>query len=100
MADECQLSATPRDAEFKAVCRSKRASMWELTQSHSSIKGTFGPSKQADAGVYFQNSMTHIYLRQSDVDSIKMIQEECDKKLVQKTTLAITEGGSASELSA
>jgi len=29
MADEAQLSATPRDAEFKAVCRSKRASMWE-----------------------------------------------------------------------
>jgi hypothetical protein len=99
MADECQLSATPRDGEFKAVCRSKRASMWELTQSHSSIKGAFGPNKQSDAATYFQNSMTHIYLRQSDLDSMKMIQEQVGKKVVQKTTLAITEGGSASELS-
>lgn len=99
MADEAQLSATPRDAEFKAVCRSKRASMWELTQSHSSIKGSFGPNKQADAATYFQNSMTHIYLRQSDIDSMKLIQEEIGKKLVQKTTLAVTEGGTASELS-
>jgi hypothetical protein len=99
MADECQLSATPRDAEFKAVCRSKRASMWELTQSHSSIKGAFGPNKQSDAATYFQNSMTHVYLRQSDLDSMKLIQEQVGKKVVQKTTLAITEGGSASELS-
>jgi hypothetical protein len=99
MADEAQISATPRDGEFKAVCRSKRASMWELTQSHSSIKGSFGPSKQADAATYFQNSMTHIYLRQSDIESMKTIQEEVGKKLVQKTTLAVTEGGSASELS-
>lgn len=28
MADECQASATPRDNEFKAQCRSKRASCW------------------------------------------------------------------------
>jgi hypothetical protein len=98
MADEAQISATPRDAEFKAVCRSKRASMWELTQSHSSIKGTFGPNKQADAATYFQNSMTHIYLRQSDMESMKLIQEEIGKKLVHKTTLAVTEGGTASEL--
>ncbi|MBP7784921.1 MAG: hypothetical protein KA064_02840 [Firmicutes bacterium] len=47
MADEAQQSATPKDAEFKAVCRSKRASMWELTQSHGSIKGAFGPNNQA-----------------------------------------------------
>ena len=99
MADEAQQSATPKDAEFKAVCRSKRASMWELTQSHGSIRGSFGPQKAADANTYFQNSMTHVYLRQSDPDSIKIIQEECGKKLVQKTSLAITEGGSASELS-
>ena len=98
-ADEAQQSATPKDAEFKAVCRSKRASMWELTQSHGSIKGAFGPQKAADANTYFQNSMTHIYLRQSDPDSMKIIQEECGKKLVQKTSLAITEGGSSSELS-
>ena len=99
MADEAQQSATPKDGEFKAVCRSKRASMWELTQSHGSIRGAFGPQKAADANTYFQNSMTHVYLRQSDVDSMKLIQEECGKKLVQKTSLAITEGGQASELS-
>lgn len=99
MADEAQQSATPKDAEFKAVCRSKRASMWELTQSHGSIRGAFGPQRTADANTYFQNSMTHIYLRQSDIDSMKVIQEECGKKLVQRTSLAITEGGRASELS-
>jgi hypothetical protein len=99
MADEAQISANPRDGEFKAVCRSKRASMWELTQSHSSIKGSFGQAKAADADTYFQNSMTHIYLRQSDPGSMKIIQEQLGKKLVQKTTLAITEAGSASELS-
>jgi hypothetical protein len=99
MADEAQQSATPKDAEFKAVCRSKRASMWELTQSHNSIRGAFGPQKAADANTYFQNSMTHVYLRQSDIDSMKVIQEECGKKLVQRTSLAITEGGRASELS-
>lgn len=99
MADEAQQSATPKDAEFKAVCRSKRASMWELTQSHNSIRGAFGPQKSADANTYFQNSMTHVYLRQSDIDSMKVIQEECGKKLVQRTSLAITEGGRASELS-
>ncbi len=98
-ADEAQISATPKDAEFKAVCRSKRASMWELTQSHGSIKGAFGPQRVVDANTYFQNSMTHIYLRQSDIDSMKIIQEETGKKLVQKTSLAITEGGNASELS-
>jgi hypothetical protein len=99
MADEAQQSATPRDAEFKAVCRSKRASLWELTQSHGSIKGAFGPTNAAHAATYFQNSMTHIYLRQSDLDSMKTIQEECGKKLVQRTSLAITEGGTSSELS-
>ena len=99
MADEAQQSATPKDAEFKAVCRSKRASMWELTQSHGSIKGAFGPNNGVHASTYFQNSMTHVYLRQSDLDSMKIIQEECGKKLVQKTSLAVTEGGTASELS-
>lgn len=99
MADEAQVSATPRDGEFKAVCRSKRASIWELTQSHSSIKGTFGASKQIDASVFFQNSMTHIYLRQSDMDSMKLIQEECGKRMVAKTSFGVTEGGNASELS-
>ncbi len=81
---------------FKAVCRSKRASMWELTQSHGSIKGAFGPQRAADANTYFQNSMTHIYLRQSDPESMEVIQKECGKKLVQRTSLAITEGGTSS----
>jgi hypothetical protein len=99
MADEAQLSATPRDAEFKAVCRSKRASMWELTQSHSSIKSAFGPQKAADAATYFQNSMTHIYLRQSDPDSMRSIQDEIGKKVVPRTTVAVTEGGQSSALS-
>ena len=99
MADEAQQSATPKDAEFKAMCRSKRASMWEFTQSHGSIKGSFGPSNATHASTYFQNSMTHLYLRQSDLDSMKIIQEECGKKLVQKTSLAVTEGGTSSELS-
>jgi len=99
MADEAQQNATPKDAEFKAVCRSKRASMWELTQSHGSIKGAFGPQRGADANTYFQNSMTHVYLRQSDPESMEIIQKECGKKLVQKTSLAITEGGTSSELS-
>jgi hypothetical protein len=48
---------------------------------------------------YFQNSMTHVYLRQSDPDSIKIIQQECGNRIVHKTSLAVTEGGSASELS-
>jgi hypothetical protein len=99
MADEAQQNATPKDAEFKAVCRSKRASMWELTQSHGSVKGAFGPSNAAHAMTYFQNSMTHVYLRQSDPDSIKIIQQECGNRIVHKTSLAVTEGGSASELS-
>lgn len=99
MADEAQMSVTPRDAEFKAVCRSKRASVWEACQSHSSIRSTFGPNKSADADTFFQNSQTHIYLRQSDPTSMKTIQEELGKKLVAKTTVSVTEGGSSSGLS-
>jgi tetratricopeptide (TPR) repeat protein len=100
MADEAHKSATPEDADFKSLCRSKRASMWELTQSHSSVRATFGPSKEKEANAYFQNSMTHIYLRQPfDLDSLKHIQEECGKRLVPKTTLAVTEGGAGSALS-
>lgn len=98
MADECQASATPRDNEFKAQCRSKRASCWELTQSHSSILDAFGSGKEKAADAYFQNSMTHIYLRQSDLPSMKIIQEECGKKDVTKTSVAVTEGGQQSEL--
>jgi len=98
-ADECQANATPRDNEFKAQCRSKRASCWEATQSHSSILDAFGPGKEKAAETYFQNSMTHIYLRQSDIHSMELIQKEVGLKDVYQTTLARTEGGRASHLS-
>lgn len=99
MADECQTSATPRDNEFKALCRSKRASCWELTQSHNSILEAFSPGKEKAAETYFQNSMTHIYLRQSDLHSMEIIQKEAGTKDIAKTQLAVTEGGRASDLS-
>ncbi len=99
MADECQTSATPRDNDFKALCRSKRASCWELTQSHNSILEAFGPGKEKAAETYFQNSMTHIYLRQSDLHSMEIIQREAGTKDIAKTQLAVTEGGRASDLS-
>jgi hypothetical protein len=99
MADECQTSATPRDNEFKALCRSKRASCWELTQSHNSILEAFSPGKEKAAETYFQNSMTHIYLRQSDLHSMEIIQKEAGTKDIAKTQLAVTEGGRSSDLS-
>jgi hypothetical protein len=99
MADECQTSATPRDNEFKALCRSKRASCWELTQSHNSILEAFAPGKEKAAETYFQNSMTHIYLRQSDLHSMEVIQKEAGTKDIAKTQLAVTEGGRTSDLS-
>jgi hypothetical protein len=99
MADECQTSATPRDNEFKALCRSKRASCWELTQSHNSILEAFAPGKEKAAETYFQNSMTHLYLRQSDLHSMEIIQKEAGTKDIAKTQLAVTEGGRASDLS-
>jgi hypothetical protein len=49
MAAECQISATPRDNEFKALCRSKRAKCWELAQSHNSILEAFAPGKEKAA---------------------------------------------------
>jgi hypothetical protein len=99
MADECQTSATPRDNEFKALCRSKRASCWELTQSHNSILEAFAPGREKAAETYFQNSMTHIYLRQSDLHSMEIIQKESGTKDIARTQLAVTEGGRASDLS-
>jgi hypothetical protein len=99
MADECQTSATPQDNEFKALCRSKRASCWELTQSHNSILEAFAPGKEKAAETYFQNSMTHIYLRQSDLHSMEIIQKEAGTKDIAKTQLSVTEGGRASDLS-
>ena len=99
MADECQTSATPRDNEFKALCRSKRASCWELTQSHNSILEAFSTGKEKAAETFFQNSMTHLYLRQSDLHSMEIIQKEAGTKDIAKTMLAVTEGGRASDLS-
>lgn len=97
-ADECQENATPKDGEFKGRSRSKRACMVELTQSHSSILSAFGANAKKAADTYFQNSMTHIYLRQSDLESMEMIQKEVGLKDVAKTSVAITEGGQQSEL--
>jgi hypothetical protein len=100
MADEAHKSVTPEDAEFKSLCRSKLGCVWELTQSHSSIRGAMGPSNSIKADEFFQNSNTHIYLRQSfDPPSLKFIQDECGKRLVPKTTVAVTEGGASSALS-
>jgi TraM recognition site of TraD and TraG len=99
IADEAHFSVTPRDAEFKSVCRQKRASVWEACQSHNSIRSTFGPNKTADADAFFQNSLTRIYLRQSDPASMEIIQKEIGKKLIPKTTMSVTEGGNSSALS-
>jgi hypothetical protein len=63
MADACQTSATPRYNEFKALCRSKRASCWELTQAHNAILEASGPGKDKAAETRLQHAMTHICLR-------------------------------------
>ena len=86
-------------AVVKALCRSKWASCWELTQSHNSILEAFAPGKEKAAETYFQNSMTHIYLRQSDLHSMEIIQKEAGTKDIARTQLAVTEGGRASDLS-
>lgn len=97
-ADECQENATPKDGEFKGRSRSKRGCMVELTQSHSSILNAFGSGGDKAADTYFQNSMTHIYLRQLDLPSMEKIQKEVGLKDVAQTTMAVTEGGQHSEL--
>lgn len=99
IADECQDNVVPSDQEFLAKCRSKRASCIWLTQSHKSILGAMGADKKADADAFFQNNMTRIYLRQSDIESMKSIEEECGKKDVAKVSVALTEGGQQSHLS-
>lgn len=99
IADECQANATPRDQEFMAQCRSKKASCMFLTQSHTSILDAFGGGKEKAAEAFFQNTMTHIYFRQSDLKSMKMIQEEVGMKDVAKTSVSVTEGGRETELS-
>ena len=99
VADECQESATPADGKWKAKGRSKRAVLIELTQSHSSIKDAFGDSKRAAADIYFSNSVTHIYLRQNDMESMGIIEKECGKRQVAKTQLQVSEGTNSSQLS-
>ena len=99
IADECQANATPRDQEFMAQCRSKSASCVFLTQSHTSILDAFGQGKEKAAEAFFQNTMTHTYFRQSDPQSMKIIQEEVGLKDVAKTSVAVTEGGRETHLS-
>jgi hypothetical protein len=99
MADEAQANVVPSDQEFLAQCRSKRASCWWLTQSHKSIIGAVGPDKKADAEAFFQNNMTRIYLRQSDIESMEMIGKEVGNKDVSKISVAVTEGGQQSRVS-
>jgi hypothetical protein len=98
MADECQDSATPKDGEFMAKCRSKRACMFLLSQSYSSVESRFGENKKKAANTFFQNMLTKIHFRQADPDSIERIQKEIGKKTVVKTTLTVTEGGNATDL--
>jgi hypothetical protein len=43
--------------------------------------------------------MTHIYLRQSDLHSMEIIQKEAGTKDIARTQLAVTEGGRTSDLS-
>ncbi len=99
IADECQANATPRDQEFMAQCRSKLASCVFLTQSHTSILDAFGQGKEKAAEAFFQNTMTHLYFRQSDIKSMKLIQEEVGLKDVAETSVAVTEGGRETHLS-
>jgi hypothetical protein len=99
MADEAQQSVTPQDQEFKAMMRSKRAILWELSQSHSSVEAAFGNDKAHDAAAFFQNSMTGVFLRQSDPKSRKLISEECSKRMVPRISFSVTEGGAASSVS-
>lgn len=98
MSDECQENVVPQDQQFLAQCRSKRASCWWITQSHSSIRDAFGETKEAAVDAFVQNNMTHIYLRQSDMWSMERIEKEVGLKDVAKTTVGIVEGGRQSDL--
>ena len=98
-ADECQETVDPGDQNFMAQCRSKKGCCVWLTQSHTSIVSAMGQGKEKDADTFFSNAMNHIYFRQSDLESMKMIEKEVGTKDVAKTSVAITEGGQSSELS-
>jgi TraM recognition site of TraD and TraG len=99
MSDECQENVVPQDQNFLAQCRSKRASCWWITQSHSSIEAAFGTGKDADVASFVQNNMTRIFLRQSDLKSMETIEKDVGLKDVAKTQVSITEGGQQSDLS-
>jgi len=98
MADECQESVDPEDQNFMAQCRSKLACCMWLTQSHDSIIAAMGQGKKKDADTFFSNTMTHIYFRQSNLESMQIIEKEVGTKLVIKTGLSTSEGGQNSEL--
>gem|GEM_PF-1811258 len=96
VADECQESVDPKDQNFMAQCRSKRACCVWLTQSHTSIIEAMGGGKKEAADAFFQNAMTHIYFRQSDLESMKKIEKEVGTKDVVKTSVSVSEGGQQS----
>ena len=96
-ADECQESVDPDDQNFMAQCRSKKAACVWLTQSHTSIIAAMEGKKES-ANAFFNNTMTHIYLRQNDVESMEIIEKEVGTKPVVKTTFSIAEGGTDSSL--
>lgn len=99
MSDECQENVVPQDQNFLAQCRSKRASCWWITQSHSSIEAAFGTGKESDVAAFVQNNTTRVYLRQSDPKSMETIEKDVGLKDVAKTQVSITEGGQQSNLS-
>ena len=99
VADECQETVDPGDQTFMAQARSKRACCVWLTQSHTSIVAAMGQGKERDADGFFQNCLTHVYFRQSDVESMKRIEKEVGLKDIPKTSVSITEGGQQSKVS-
>jgi hypothetical protein len=58
-----------------------------------------GQGKEKDADGFFQNAMTHVYFRQSDIESMKRIEKEVGLKDAARTSVSITEGGQQSQVS-
>jgi len=58
-----------------------------------------GQGKERDADGFFQNAMTHVYFRQSDIESMRRIEKEVGLKDIAKTSVSITEGGQQSKVS-
>lgn len=96
--DECQNNVDPEDGDFVDKCRSQRASVWFLTQSHGSIYKALGSQKKDDARVLIQNFNTRIYFQQNDHESMALIEKEVGKIDRYKTSMSITEGGHGSKV--